>query len=134
MARPRIGGTPVSDGDTTAAAAFVGVSGAVLGWVFWVAPRLARRRKKALAARWERSARTKGDLDDLMDLARAAGVDNPCPMAPELVDEPVDPDQRTNTGLVRVGRALVHPQCARARRDGRPVCQYCAPALVGEGR
>lgn len=37
----------------------------------------------------------------------------------------------TLSSLINFGGAMVHPQCVRARRDGRPICAACEPKLVG---
>jgi hypothetical protein len=151
-----------------AAAAVAGVmGGSVLVGIYWVAPRVRRRREKTWERRAADGARTKGNLDDLMGVAEAAGVP-PVPVAePETCDVPDerplqpisaeelgeiareqarpwiepeavtgwDPDRRESTGLVRIGSRLIHPQCARARRDGRDeqICEYCRPAFAVGG-
>lgn len=140
--------------DTVALATAGVMGGSVLVGIYWVAPRVRRRRERTWDRRAADGARTKGNLDDLMGVAEAAGV----PPVPETCDVPderplapisaaeleelearplVEPAavtgwdsiRRESTGMVRIGSRLIHPQCARARRDGRPgqICAYCEP-------
>jgi hypothetical protein len=156
----------VSGIDMAAAAVASVMGGSVLVGIYWIAPRLRRRRGKTWDRRAADGARTKGNLDDLMGVADATGVPSvpepeTCgvpderPLAPispaeleELAREEARPwvepaavtgwdsIKRESTGLVRIGSRLIHPQCARARRDGRDeqICEYCRPAFATGGR
>lgn len=128
---------------------------------FRLGPRMLRRRERVLAERGARAAETKGSLDDLMGVAAAAGVEptETCDVPDARPLEPIadwelellereqarpwvdpevtgwDPNRRTSTGMVRIGNRLIHPQCARARRDGQDdqICEYCRPAFAVGG-